>query len=41
MGTSKNPTTSQLLRCSKIYLLTYQSYAALRKFFHALHLGEL
>ncbi|MBI5658402.1 MAG: hypothetical protein HZC43_02385 [Nitrosomonadales bacterium] len=33
--------SSQLLRCGKNFLLTYHTYAALRNFFHALHLGEL
>jgi hypothetical protein len=30
-----------MLRCGKNSLLTYQSYAARRNFFRALHLGEL
>src|SRR5450759_3719050 len=30
-----------MLRCIKNSLLTYNPYAALRNFFHALHLGEL
>jgi hypothetical protein len=33
--------SSQLPRCEKIFLLAYQTYAAPRKFFRALHLGEL
>ena len=33
--------SSQLLRCGKNFLLTYHTYAALRNFFHALHLGKL
>jgi hypothetical protein len=33
--------SSQLLRCEKIFLLTYITYVALRKFLRALHLGEL
>ena len=33
--------SSQLLRCRKNFLLTYQPYAALLNFFRALHLGEL
>jgi len=40
-GTSKIQISSQLLCCGKIFLLTYDPYAAPRKFFHALHLGEL
>jgi hypothetical protein len=31
----------QLLRCGKHFLLTYESYVALRNFFRALPLGEL
>jgi hypothetical protein len=30
-----------MLRCVKNFLLTYKTYAALRNFFRALHLGEL
>ena len=30
-----------MLRCEKNFLLTYNSYAALRNFFRALHLVEL
>jgi hypothetical protein len=37
----KNQISSQLLRCGKNFFLTYTSYAALRNFFRALHLGEL
>src|SRR3989338_7157616 len=33
--------SSQLPRCEKSFLLTYQTYAARRIFFRALHLGEL
>jgi hypothetical protein len=33
--------SSQLLRCVKNFLLTYNPYAALRNFSRALHLGEL
>ncbi len=36
-----NFVVSQLLRCGKNFLLTYQTYAALRNFSRALHLGEL
>jgi hypothetical protein len=30
-----------MLRCEKSFLLTYYTYAAPRKFFRALHFGEL
>jgi hypothetical protein len=33
--------SSQFLCCGKNFLLTYQPYAALQNFLHALHLGEL
>ena len=36
-----NFVVSQLLRYGKNFLLTYQSYVALRNFFSALYLGEL
>ncbi len=36
-----NFVVSQLLRCGKNFLLTYQTYATRRNFFRALHLGEL
>ncbi len=36
-----NFVVSQLLRCGKNFLLTYQTYAALRNCSRALHLGEL
>jgi hypothetical protein len=35
------PTSSQLLRCGKNFLLAYNPYAALQNFYRALHLGEL
>jgi len=36
-----NFVVSQLLRCGRNFLLTYNAYAARRNFFHVLHLGEL
>ncbi len=39
MGTSKNSEFAQLLRCGKNFLLTYQSYAALRNFFRNAAVG--
>jgi|GEM_PF-4708266 len=38
---SKIQISSQLLRCSEIFCLHIDTYAALQKFPCALHLGEL